>query len=115
VAVYVDVNSLKVTNDTAGHRAGDALLANIVMEIRTHLRPYELMVRVGGDEFLCAVSDATIEDVRRRFDGIAGHLKASPHTGPITVGFAELTAEDSATDLMDRADLDFLAAHRARQ
>jgi hypothetical protein len=52
--------------------------------------------------------------VRRRFQEIAGQLSADQTVAAITVGFAELTDADSAMDLVDRADGDFLSAHRAR-
>ena len=55
VVAYVDVNGLKAVNDTRGHAAGDALLARVVAALRSNLRPYELVVRVGGDEFICAL------------------------------------------------------------
>ena len=112
---YVDVNGLKAINDTHGHAAGDALLARVVAALRSNLRPYELIVRVGGDEFICALSDARTEDVRRRFEEISKQLTADQTVAAITVGFAELTESDSAMDLVNRADSDFLSAHRARR
>jgi diguanylate cyclase (GGDEF)-like protein len=115
VVAYVDVNGLKAINDTHGHAAGDALLTRVVGALRSNLRPYELVVRVGGDEFICALSDAHIDDVRRRFEEIAEQLKADQTVAAITVGFAELSEADSAVDLVNRADSDFLSAHRARR
>ena len=53
VIVYVDVVGLKRRNDSAGHDAGDRLLKHVVALITQHLRPYDLVVRLGGDEF-CA-------------------------------------------------------------
>ncbi|MFZ0385891.1 MAG: GGDEF domain-containing protein [Solirubrobacteraceae bacterium] len=114
VVAYVDVNGLKAINDTYGHAAGDTMLARVVAALRCNLRPYELIVRVGGDEFICALSDAGSDDVRRRFDEIAQQLTVDPSVAAITVGFAELTEGDSATDLVERADREFLAAHQAR-
>ena len=114
VVAYVDVNGLKAINDTRGHAAGDVMLAHVVEVLRSNLRPYELIVRVGGDEFICALSDAGVDDVRRRFDDIGNQLAGKQADGAITVGFAELTETDSATDLVNRADGDFLSAHRAR-
>jgi diguanylate cyclase (GGDEF)-like protein len=114
VVAYVDVNGLKAINDTYGHAAGDSMLARVVAALRSNLRPYELIVRVGGDEFICALSDAGIDDVRRRFDEIAQQLSVDPNVAAITVGLAELTEADSATELVERADREFLSAHQAR-
>ena len=56
VVAYVDVDGLKAVNDTTGHAAGDAILQYAVGVLHAHLRSYsELIVRLGGDEFLCAM------------------------------------------------------------
>ncbi len=115
VVAYVDVDGLKVTNDNLGHQAGDALLASVVGAMRAHLRSYEPIIRLGGDEFLCALSDAPLRRVRARFAEIsAGLAQASEHAS-ISVGFAQLTAEDSPEDVIARADADLLATKRARR
>jgi diguanylate cyclase (GGDEF)-like protein len=64
---YVDIVGLKLENDTHGDAAGDALLQRAVNAIRDHLRSYDMIVRIGGDEFLCVMSGATIQDARERF------------------------------------------------
>lgn len=72
--------------------------------IKTHLRPYDLVIRLGGDEFLCAMSNMTLSDARRRFGAIAAALAAAPDADVIRTGFAELTLDDTAADLIARAD-----------
>jgi diguanylate cyclase (GGDEF)-like protein len=109
IAVYVDVDGLKVTNDTKGHHAGDVMLTHVVGVIQTHLRSYEQVVRLGGDEFVCTIADATIDSVRERFDGISAELSLTPGDGSITVGFAQLVKGDSPMDLIDRADSELIA------
>jgi diguanylate cyclase (GGDEF)-like protein len=103
---YVDVVGLKAVNDAVGHSAGDALLQHAVRGIRDHLRSYDLIVRLGGDEFLCVLSGATIADARERFGSVQAALAADPDPCEIKVGFAALTPEDSAADLIERADAD---------
>jgi GGDEF domain-containing protein len=44
-----------------------------------------MIIRLGGDEFLCALSGATIENARRRFDEIASELTAAPDGASVTV------------------------------
>jgi diguanylate cyclase (GGDEF)-like protein len=106
VIAYIDVVGLKAVNDTHGHAAGDALLQRAVHAIRAHLRSYDLIVRIGGDEFLCVMSGASIDDAHQRFNVIQAALAADPDGCEIKVGFAALAAEDSADELIRRADAD---------
>ncbi len=114
VAVYIDVDGLKATNDSRGHHAGDLMLQHIVHVVRTQLRSYEPIVRIGGDEFVCTISGTTIERVRERFTEIIAQLKVTPGGGSITVGFAQLGRDDSLMDLIDRADRQLIAARHTR-
>jgi diguanylate cyclase (GGDEF)-like protein len=112
VVAYVDVVGLKAVNDTHGHAAGDALLQRAVNAIRGHLRSYDLIVRIGGDEFLAVMSGATIKDARQRFAATQTALAADPDQCEIKVGFAELEAEDNAAELIKRADAELPTSDR---
>ncbi len=104
VAAYVDVVGLKIVNDANGHAAGDALLARVVGTIRRHLRSYDVLVRLGGDEFLCAMPGATIHDARQRFAAVQAALAADPDPSEIKCGFAELGHQDGTAELIAHAD-----------
>ncbi len=106
VIAYVDIVGLKVVNDAHGHAAGDALLQHAVRGIREHLRSYDVIVRVGGDEFVCVMPGATIEEARQRFGAIHAGLAADPELCEIKVGFAQLAHGDSTAELIRRADND---------
>jgi diguanylate cyclase (GGDEF)-like protein len=112
VVAYVDVVGLKAVNDAGGHAAGDALLRQAVHGIRGHLRSYDLIVRQGGDEFLCAMSGATIDDARQRFGSVQAALAEDADPCEIKVGFAALAREDSASELIERADADLPSSRR---
>ena len=112
VVAYVDVVGLKAVNDARGHAAGDALLQCAVNAIRGHLRSYDLIVRIGGDEFLSVMSGVTIKDARQRFAAIQTTLAADPDQCEIKVGFAELEAEDNAAELIKRADAELPTSDR---
>jgi diguanylate cyclase (GGDEF)-like protein len=109
---YIDVVGLKAVNDAQGHAAGDELLQRVVRAIRAHLRSYDLVIRLGGDEFLCVLSGVTIEDARRRFDGVRAVLAAQPSHCELRVGFAVLAAADSAAELIQRADAELPTGRR---
>lgn len=55
VLAFVDVDGLKKVNDSRGHLAGDALLQLVGRSLRASVRPYDVVVRYGGDELLCAM------------------------------------------------------------
>ena len=104
VLAFVDVDGLKAVNDRDGHLAGDHLLREVAGALRAGLRSYDLIVRVGGDEFLCALTGVALSQVRRRFDDIGQELAARVHGGSISAGFAELGDYDDMWDLIARAD-----------
>ncbi len=109
---YVDIVGLKAVNDAHGHAAGDALIQRVVQGIRRHLRSYDTAVRLGGDEFLCVMPGATIQDARQRFRAIQTTLATNPDGCEIKIGFAELTPEDKAAKLIERADAELPTSSR---
>jgi diguanylate cyclase (GGDEF)-like protein len=113
VLAFVDVDGLKATNDTLGHAAGDQVLCGVVDTIRTHLRPYDLVVRYGGDEFVCGLVDLGIEGAAERFLRINGELVANTQAS-ISVGLAELLDRDSLDELVGRADAALRQHRQAR-
>jgi diguanylate cyclase (GGDEF)-like protein len=99
---FVDVDGLKAANNRDGHAAGDDLLRAVVAAIRSKLRPYDPLVRVGGDEFVCALADTDRDGARARFDEIHKMLGS----GSITVGLSEMGPEDTVGDMTQRSDAD---------
>jgi diguanylate cyclase (GGDEF)-like protein len=113
VLAFVDVDGLKALNDSSGHPAGDRLLRRTAELITTHLRPYDVVVRVGGDEFVCSLHGIGTDAVRERFELVSADLTAAPEAGSISVGLAELKAGDTLDDLVLKADLALLATRGA--
>ncbi len=71
--VFGDVNGLKRTNDTMGHRAGDELLCLAAAVMTEACRPGDVAARWGGDEFVMLLprtdemeAAALVADMRRR-------------------------------------------------
>jgi diguanylate cyclase (GGDEF)-like protein len=56
--IYIDLDRFKDINDLRGHRCGDALLQNAARRLRDCVRATDLVVRMGGDEFIVATTDA---------------------------------------------------------
>ena len=109
---FVDVRDLKGTNDSLGHAAGDQLLRDTADTIRAHLRSYDLIIRFGGDEFLCALSGVTRAEAAHRFSCVNADLATRSRQASVTVGLTELEADDALEDLIARADE---AMYRERQ
>jgi diguanylate cyclase (GGDEF)-like protein len=112
VVAYIDAVGLKAVNDRDGHQAGDALLKRVVAAIREHTRSYDLIVRVGGDEFVCAMSSVMLPDARDRFSAIASQLASHAHAVSIRTGFAQLTATETSVELIARADSQLIDSRR---
>ena len=102
VIAFVDVDRLKETNDRYGHAAGDRLLRLTVAAIRANLRADDLIMRFGGDEFLCGLPGMSSDEADRRF--VAVNRDLAPHHASVTVGLAELGPHESLEDLIARAD-----------
>ena len=56
---FMDLNGLKQTNDTLGHKAGDAMIARFAQLLRLYFKQ-EYIFRISGDEFIILCSDKTI-------------------------------------------------------
>jgi diguanylate cyclase (GGDEF)-like protein/putative nucleotidyltransferase with HDIG domain len=55
--MLLDLDNLKPINDTFGHQAGNRALCAVAAALRGAIRPYDICVRYGGDEFLILLSD----------------------------------------------------------
>jgi diguanylate cyclase (GGDEF)-like protein len=115
VVAFIDVDHLKVINDSRGHVAGDRMLQGVVDAIRGTVRAFDLIIRYGGDEFVCAFPGITIAEVTKRVAMINATLLKASEPGSVTVGFAELAADDSPSDLIERADWDLYRARQQRR
>ena len=88
------MDGLKETNDSLGHAAGDLLLRKVVQTLRTHVRAYDLIVRFGGDEFVCALLALDTYKATERFTIIRASRAAAAHAS-ISVGLAGYQIHDS--------------------
>jgi len=64
--IFIDMNNLKMTNDSKGHLAGDLLIKNTADLIVTVCNSNDLTVRIGGDEFLILIRNSTEMDIREK-------------------------------------------------
>jgi diguanylate cyclase (GGDEF)-like protein len=66
--VMLDLDNLKVANDTWGHATGDALLRRAADVLRAATRPSDRLYRWGGDEFLLVLPGARSAEVLPRLE-----------------------------------------------
>lgn len=113
VVIFVDVDGLKTVNDRDGHAAGDERLRATVAAIVERLRSYDLVIRYGGDEFICVLTDSASAEAERTAALLRDHVEQSTG-GTISVGIAELTPGETVGSLVGRADANLYAQRRAR-
>ncbi|MFL6241322.1 MAG: GGDEF domain-containing protein [Actinomycetes bacterium] len=112
VIAFLDVVHLKQVNDEQGHAAGDAVLRAVGEALQGGLRSYDVVVRYGGDEFVCALPRASLAIAGQRFADVSNLLDAAIPGTSISVGLAELTKDETLDGVVGRADRELYAARR---
>jgi diguanylate cyclase (GGDEF)-like protein len=114
--VVYDLDGFKAVNDDLGHDRGDAVLRDTAHLLRRHLRPFDLVYRIGGEEFalvLPGVGVAEAVDVaQRQRESIE---EARPGGVPITISGGVASASGADVEwktLFQRADAALLRAKR---
>ena len=59
--IMIDIDHFKKVNDTYGHLAGDAVLKEVARRLTTSVRPYDVVGRYGGEEFVVMLPDTSME------------------------------------------------------
>jgi diguanylate cyclase (GGDEF)-like protein len=112
--VFLDVDGLKLINDTRGHAAGDAALRCVGHVLKRCLRTGDVLFRYGGDEFICGLPHMNLESAGASLLEAWRQLQFQGQRNlSFSAGFAELQDDDDACRLIARAD-DCLYAGRRR-
>jgi len=60
--LFLDLDRFKHVNDSRGHETGDKLLKTVAQRIRSTMRSQDVVVRMGGDEFVVVMKDVKNTD-----------------------------------------------------
>ncbi len=74
--ILLDLDNFKSINDRFGHSAGDSVLRQVGLALSPVVRNYEMLARVGGDEFAILISHSGEEAIERLIQQIPLALKS---------------------------------------
>lgn len=76
--MVIDLDRFKLVNDRHGHAAGDQVLVEVSRRLTADLRASDLLARIGGEEFLVVLPDATMADARRVAERLCEAVEERP-------------------------------------
>jgi len=116
--MLIDVDTFKTINDTLGHQAGDALVAELARRLTGMVRPEDACGRWGGDEFILLVSNTGPGELMPLADAVRQALTSRPVqlgerevTITVSIGASEIAEGDTLEAAVDLADA---ALYRAK-
>jgi two-component system cell cycle response regulator len=119
--LVLDIDYFKAINDGHGHDAGDDVLREFAIRIKKSIRGIDLACRYGGEEFVVvmpetdlAVATMVAERLRRRIATEPFPIQQGARSVEVTisVGLSALATNDSAANILKRADS---ALYRAKR
>ena len=106
--LVLDIDHFKQVNDELGHASGDLVLAEIVANIRTNLRPGDLLGRWGGEEFMIIAHNTDLnqakefaERIRR---AIEEHHFIEGYRLTLSIGVTQYKPGEPSDQVFKRAD-----------
>jgi diguanylate cyclase (GGDEF)-like protein len=110
--IMVDLDFFKRVNDTWGHVAGDKVLITVAERLKSSVRPYDIVGRYGGEEFMVLLPDTTFEQNVVVANRICERIRELPFeledmSLPVTVSVGVSCfnkVDNSMNDVIKRAD-----------
>jgi diguanylate cyclase (GGDEF)-like protein len=114
--MFVDLDGLKQINDSYGHLSGDAALIHVATILQSMVRTTDIVARIGGDEFGLLLehidAEAASDKAQRLIEAVADQpmiLSGKLARLSVSIGLAQLSADDDAETLIARADREMYA------
>lgn len=111
----LDMDNLKMYNDTRGHSWGDSAIKAFAYALKENLRTYDIAARIGGDEFVVLLKNLpSKETALQRGSDFCTKVCQSGFEDPIScsVGLTVFKGEPNMKRLMEEADAALYAAKR---
>jgi len=110
---HLDLDLFRMVNDSCGHAAGDELLRQIAVLLRSHLPQGSGVARPAGDQFQVLLEDCPFEEAGALADGLRQAIRdfrfawdGREFTSTASIGVVRVTAEtDSLYDAVQSADV----------
>jgi diguanylate cyclase (GGDEF)-like protein len=110
--IMLDIDHFKKVNDTWGHPAGDQVLCEVALRLRKCVRPYDIVGRYGGEEFVVLMPDTAFdqglvvaERIRTGIQGETVCIGADEVRVSVSLGVSCLHESDrDLGDLLKKAD-----------
>ncbi|HRK98688.1 MAG TPA: PleD family two-component system response regulator [Alphaproteobacteria bacterium] len=106
--LYIDIDHFKPVNDTHGHQVGDEILKGFAARIKDGVRSFDLVARLGGEEFVAILPDTTeevacliAERLRRVVADTPFPCSAKDGQLSITASFGGIVLSDGQAEQMD--------------
>ena len=109
--LFVDLDGLKMINDTFGHQAGDEALIQVAELLSRGVRRSDVVARIGGDEFAILLESSDEPGAREtaaRLENMVCDCDFT-HDGDVlplsvAIGVAMIDGHDTPQSVIDRAD-----------
>jgi diguanylate cyclase (GGDEF)-like protein len=99
--IVTDLDGLKGVNDTIGHQAGDDLLKQAALLLKSVFRVEDILARVGGDEFAALLPSTDADTARRIVERIHERIEEQlPESNPAPLRLSIGTATSESSDLL---------------
>ena len=115
VLILMDLDNFKSYNDRHGHQKGDRILVQFAEIVKNNLRPDDLVIRYGGDEFLVLLNDIGIIDAERVADRIRTEFEDLTVADRLSVSYGIEKIVQSIDSDLTKADRLMYAMKQAKR